>query len=68
VYPLPESQLDRFAMRLSIGYPNAAAERALMKQQRVQHPIENLQSVTDVHEVSEMQALGPHRRRARQPV
>jgi MoxR-like ATPase len=57
VYPLPESQLDRFAMRLSIGYPNAAAERALMKQQRVQHPIENLQSVTDVHEVSEMQAL-----------
>jgi MoxR-like ATPase len=57
VYPLPESQLDRFAMRLSIGYPNAAAERALMKQQRVQHPIESLQSVTDVHEVSEMQAL-----------
>jgi MoxR-like ATPase len=57
VYPLPESQLDRFAMRLSIGYPNATAERALMKQQRVQHPIENLQSVTDVHEVSEMQAL-----------
>jgi MoxR-like ATPase len=57
VYPLPESQLDRFAMRLSIGYPNAVAERALMKQQRVQHPIENLQSVTDVQEVSRMQEL-----------
>lgn len=30
VYPLPESQLDRFLMRLSLGYPDAAAERALL--------------------------------------
>lgn len=29
-HPLPESQLDRFAMRLSLGYPDAAAERALL--------------------------------------
>jgi MoxR-like ATPase len=55
VYPLPESQLDRFAMRLSIGYPSAEAEKQLMKQQRVQHPIETLQSVTDVGEVQAMQ-------------
>jgi MoxR-like ATPase len=57
VYPLPESQLDRFAMRLSIGYPSAAAEKALMKQQRVHHPIETLQSVTDVSQIRAMQAL-----------
>ncbi|NTV95469.1 MAG: MoxR family ATPase [Thiobacillus sp.] len=30
VFPLPESQLDRFLMRLSLGYPNAAAERDLL--------------------------------------
>lgn len=30
VFPLPESQLDRFLMRLSLGYPSAAAERALL--------------------------------------
>ena len=29
-HPLPESQLDRFAMRLSLGYPDPAAERALL--------------------------------------
>ena len=57
VYPLPESQLDRFAMRLSIGYPDAAAEKALMKQQRLEHPIEHLPSVTDVNQVREMQAV-----------
>ena len=57
VYPLPESQLDRFAMRLAIGYPDGAAEKALMQQQRVQHPIETLESVTDVTEIQEMQKL-----------
>ncbi|MBV9468953.1 MAG: MoxR family ATPase [Abitibacteriaceae bacterium] len=57
VYPLPESQLDRFAMRLSIGYPSPVAERELMKQQRPHHPIETLQSVTDVTEIQEMQKL-----------
>ena len=57
VYPLPESQLDRFAMRLSIGYPSPEAERMLMKQQRLQHPIETLQSVTDVNEIKAMQEV-----------
>jgi MoxR-like ATPase len=55
VYPLPESQLDRFAMRLSIGYPSVAAEKALMMQQRIQHPLETLESVIEVSQVSEMQ-------------
>ena len=57
VYPLPDSQLDRFAMRLSVGYPHPDAEKLLMKEQRIQHPIETLQSVTNVSEV----ARGPSR-------
>lgn len=56
VYPLPESQLDRFAMRLSVGYPDAASERQLMKNQRLQHPIETLESVCDVAQILAMQA------------
>lgn len=56
VYPLPESQLDRFALRLSIGYPSPQFERALMQQQRVHHPIETLPSVTDAGQIREMQA------------
>jgi MoxR-like ATPase len=55
VYPLPESQLDRFAMRLAIGYPSPASERELMRRQRLRHPIEDLGSVTDVEEVRQMQ-------------
>ncbi len=57
VYPLPESQLDRFAMRLAIGYPSPASERELMRRQRVRHPIEDLGSVTDVEEVRQMQGV-----------
>lgn len=56
VYPLPESQLDRFAMRLAIGYPSATAEKELMKSQRQQHPIEGLESISDAHEICVMQA------------
>ncbi len=36
-YPLPESQLDRFLMRLRIGYPDAAAEREIIRQSEPQH-------------------------------
>jgi MoxR-like ATPase len=56
VYPLPESQLDRFALRLAIGYPDAAAEKALMKGQRQQHPIETLDSISDAVEIHALQA------------
>ena len=55
VYPLPDSQLDRFAMRLSVGYPTAQMEKLLMKEQRVQHPIETLESRTDVAQIRSAQ-------------
>ncbi len=56
VYPLPDSQLDRFALRLSVGYPHPEAERLLMKEQRVQHPIDTLESVADAEEIRAMQS------------
>ncbi len=56
VYPLPESQLDRFAMRLSIGYPSPEAEKTLIRSQRIEHPLEALKPVTDVAQIRAMQS------------
>jgi MoxR-like ATPase len=44
-YPLPESQLDRFLMRLGIGYPDRAAERDILVRHRAGEPVEHLQPV-----------------------
>jgi MoxR-like ATPase len=44
-HPLPESQLDRFAMRLSLGYPDAAAERALLSGSDRRQALSSLQPV-----------------------
>ncbi|MDZ7919682.1 AAA family ATPase [Rhodoferax sp.] len=44
-YPLPEAQLDRFLIRLSLGYPDAAIEADLVASQQFSHPISRLQSV-----------------------
>jgi MoxR-like ATPase len=46
-FPLPEAQLDRFMMRVSIGYPPDAAEVDLLRAQREFHPIRDLQPVMD---------------------
>ncbi|CAN7548194.1 MoxR family ATPase [Acidovorax sp. LjRoot118] len=44
-YPLPEAQLDRFLIRLSLGYPDAATEAGLIQSQQYAHPISRLQPV-----------------------
>lgn len=46
-FPLPEAQLDRFLMRLHLGYPTLADERQIIKNQRQTHPIETLTPVID---------------------
>jgi MoxR-like ATPase len=46
-FPLPEAQLDRFLMRLSVGYPSAEDERQIIKSQRQAHPIDSLGPVVD---------------------
>lgn len=44
-YPLPEAQLDRFLIRLSLGYPDAQTEAGLINAQQFSHPISRLQPV-----------------------
>jgi MoxR-like ATPase len=50
-YPLPESQLDRFLMRLRIGYPDRAAEREILTRHREGEPVEHLRPVVAAGEV-----------------
>lgn len=49
-FPLPEAQLDRFIMRLAIGYPEAEDERLILNNLRREHPIQNLKPLTYVDE------------------
>jgi MoxR-like ATPase len=44
-FPLPEAQLDRFIMRLSVGYPGAEDERLILNHLRREHPIQNLKPI-----------------------
>lgn len=46
-FPLPEAQLDRFLMRLEMGYPSQADERHIIRNQRQTHPVETLTPVVD---------------------
>jgi MoxR-like ATPase len=50
-YPLPEGQLDRFTMAVSVGYPSADEERGVVTRQLVRHPIEDLEPVLGPVEV-----------------
>jgi len=54
-YPLPESQLDRFLLRQSIGYPNREQERQIVLRQNQGNPLESLQPVTDAEQFILMQ-------------
>jgi len=53
-YPLPESQLDRFLMRIRIGYPDAAAEREIVRRGGAQ-PAENMRTVLSGDELLTLQ-------------
>ncbi|MBV8516499.1 MAG: MoxR family ATPase [Acidobacteria bacterium] len=55
-YPLPESQLDRFLMKLTIGYPNAADERKLLREGGGQNALEHLEPVMSGDELRALQA------------
>ncbi len=46
-FPLPETQLDRFLLRISLGYPTPSEEITIMERQQRVHPIESLQPVAD---------------------
>lgn len=54
-YPLPESQLDRFMMRVRMGYPEAEAEKAILRQQLFTSPVDDLRPVMTGEEVVVLQ-------------
>ena len=54
-FPLPESQLDRFLMKLTIGYPNSNDEKKLLRSGGAQVALEHLEPVLDEAEVRELQ-------------
>jgi MoxR-like ATPase len=55
-YPLPENQLDRFALRLRLGYPDRQIERRVLAQHRAGEPVESLRPVVSRQDILAMQA------------
>ncbi len=55
-FPLPETQLDRFLLRINIGYPAAEDEVKIMTEQQHRHPIETLTHVATATDVELLQA------------
>ncbi|HEX9681087.1 MAG TPA: MoxR family ATPase [Anaerolineales bacterium] len=54
-FPLPEAQLDRFLLRLSLGYPGPQDEIRMLEAQQTVHPLENLQEVISAESLLEAQ-------------
>ncbi|HEX5839794.1 MAG TPA: MoxR family ATPase [Anaerolineales bacterium] len=52
-FPLPEAQLDRFMLRVRLGYPTASEEMRVLNEQQFRHPIETLEPVVKVDELLE---------------
>ncbi len=56
-YPLPEAQLDRFLMRLSMGYPAGDVERSILTRQAASHPINDISYVALAADILQCQAV-----------
>ena len=56
-YPLPESQLDRFMLRLHIGYPNPTDERQILRDRERNNPLNEIAAVMSEEDVAELQRL-----------
>jgi MoxR-like ATPase len=54
-FPLPEAQLDRFLVRLSLGYPGRASEIDILNRQQFTHPLDSLDQAVDVQELIDAQ-------------
>jgi len=55
-YPLPESQLDRFMLRLQMGYPSLEDERQILRDRAAANPIEAVRPVLSEEEVLDLQS------------
>jgi MoxR-like ATPase len=56
-YPLPESQMDRFLLRIRLGYPSREDERRLLSERGGNDLVEDLRAVTDAESVRALQAM-----------
>jgi len=56
-FPLPEAQLDRFLMKIAVGYPSIEHEKVILEKQRASHPIHSLETVSSADELLQMQGL-----------
>jgi MoxR-like ATPase len=54
-FPLPEAQLDRFLLRVRLGYPSMMDEIRVLERQQLRHPIEDLQPVISTEELQDVQ-------------
>lgn len=59
-FPLPEAQLDRFLMRIRLGYPSLVDEIKVLDGQQIQHPIQTLAPVVDRKTIISMQEMIKH--------
>jgi len=55
-FPLPEAQIDRFMMRVSLGYPSEADEMQILESQREHHPVQDIGQVVSAEELLVAQA------------
>ena len=55
-YPLPESQLDRFMLRLRIGYPGAADEKLILRDREHAEPLDEMQPVMSAQDILDLQS------------
>lgn len=55
-YPLPEAELDRFALRLSLGYVSEELEVSIISDQQLSHPLQQLQACVDLDAIRHLQA------------
>jgi MoxR-like ATPase len=55
-FPLPEAQLDRFILRVNIGYPSADEEISIIERQQYIHPIEEIEHVVSAADILALQA------------
>ncbi len=59
-FPLPEAQLDRFFLRVALGYPEIEDELRVLENQRFVHPLESLRSAVTVEAVNELRSAAQH--------
>src|SRR5690606_8829423 len=55
-YPLPESQLDRFLLRVSVGYPDLETEKRVLASHLAGEPVDTLKSIVTCEQVVELQS------------